>query len=290
MTQEQGSANRSQIAGKKILVANIGSRLGQNLALELAAAGADIVGAHAGAPDELPADLLGPGRVIGYDPAQPAEAGRLIAGMVDVLGRIDGAVIVPHEQSATLFMNQHERDWDRALSLNVAGLFYVGQAAARQMVAQGSGGRILFITGVASEMPFHKATMFGATQAAINTIARVAAIELGKHGITVNAVAPSWIELDGGVLHFAGADYPQASVEGRAHLVAGTPVSRIGTVRDVANFCAFLLSDASGYISGAYLPIDGAYAITKTAGNTPYPDDEPWLPYASGYDPAEHDT
>ncbi len=288
-SHSQGSAV-GQVGGKKVLVTNIGSPLGQGIARGLAAAGADIAGAQYGALDGIPADLLGPNRLLSYEAAQPAAATQLIAGAVAAMGRVDGIIIVPHDQPAMSFMNQHEKDWDRALALNVAGLFYVAQAAARQMVAQGAGGRIVFITGVASEMPFHKTTMFGATQAAINTIARVAALELGTHGITVNAVAPGWVELENGALYFAGAEFPQPSAEGRAHVVTGTPVGHIGSVRDIADFCGFLLSDASGYISGAYLPIDGAYAITKTLGNTPFPDGEPWLPFEAGYDPAEHAT
>lgn len=273
-----------------MLITNIGGPLGQGIARGLAEAGADIAGAQYVATDRIPADLLGPDRLLNYEAGQPAAATQLIAGVVAAMGRMDGIVIVPYEQPAMAFMAQHEKDWDRALALNVAGLFYVAQAAARQMVAQGEGGRIIFITGVASEMPFHQTTMFGATQAAINTIARVAAVELGAHGITVNAVAPGWIELEHGALYFAGAEFPQPSAEGRAHVVTGTPVGHIGQVRDIADFCAFLLSDASSYISGAYLPIDGAYAITKTVGNTPFPDGEPWLPYDAGYDPAEHET
>ncbi len=273
-----------------MLVTNIGSSLGQGIARGLAAAGADIAGAQYGALDGIPADLLGPDRLLSYDAGQPAAATQLIDSVVAAMGRLDGVVIVPYEQPAMAFMAQHEKDWDRALALNVAGLFYVAQAVARQMVMQGAGGRIVFITGVASEMPFHQTTMFGATQAAINTIARVAAIELGTHGITVNAVAPGWLELEQGALYFAGAEFPQPSANGRAHVVTGTPVGHIGQVQDIADFCAFLLSDASGYISGAYLPIDGAYAITKTVGNTPFPDGEPWLPFQAGYDPADHES
>lgn len=258
------------LGGKRIFLANNDSKVGRELARHLEWAGAAVFG------------------VSGIASAEGAA--QAVAEAAQALERIDAAVIVPAPQAPKPFVNQHESDWDQALAQNVAGLFFAGQAAARQMVAQGEGGRLVFISGVASEMPFHEASMFGAALAAINTIARVAAIELGKHGITANVVAPGWLEMADGTLYFAGAEFADASAEGRAHVLAGIPLDRPGRVSELAEFCAFLISDGGGYVSGAYLPMDAAYAITKTPGNTPYPDGQPWLPFDAGYDPAKSET
>ncbi len=267
----------NDITDKRILVTHIGSKLGRGLARSLEAGGAMVAGVEAVTTAE--------------------DAARAVADAAQTLGRLDGAIIVPASLAPKAFVDQHEHDWDEALAANVAGLFYLGQAAARMMVQQqaavrqqGSGGRIVFISGVASEMPFHEASMFGASLAAVNTIARVAAVELGKYGITVNVVAPGWLEMEDGSLYFAGAEFPAASETGREHVLAGIPLGRAGQVSELAEFCAFLISDGGGYVSGAYLPMDGAYAITKTPGNTPYPDGKPWLPFDAGYDPAKSET
>lgn len=286
------------LTGKKVLITNILSALGMDIARVVADAGALVVGGyHQETPDDeamLDGDPPVPSFVtvpIPYGSGDIESSRGLIGESVLCIGEIDAVIILPYAQPRTAFLDQTEDDWDQGLAINAAGMHYVGQAAAIQMACQETPGSIVYISTVASEMPFHEVSLYATTLAAINTIAQVAAIELGALDITVNVVAPGWLQSgENGPLTFAGAEFPYPSVEDIDHVTTGVPLGRIGQTTEVGELCAFLISDRARYISGAYIPIDGAYAITKTAGNTPYPDGEPWMPFDSGYDPHTSET
>jgi NAD(P)-dependent dehydrogenase (short-subunit alcohol dehydrogenase family) len=158
------------------------------------------------------------------------------------------------------------------------------------MVSQNLAGRLIFISSVVSEMPFHESSLMGTSLAAVNTIAQVGALELGRHNITVNVIAPGWLEAeDSGHLHFAGETVADPSDEDVAYVAAGTPLGRAGRTREVANVCLFLASDAASYVSGAFIKVDGGYSIAKSGGNTPYPGRPAWPTFDSGYDPLTAD-
>ena len=95
----------------------------------------------------------------------------------------------------------------------------------------------------------HGASLAGVAGAFLHTIGQVAAVELGPEGTTVNVIAPGFV--------------------GDARFDAGVPLGRAPAPADVAEACAFLASEAAGYISGAILPVDGAFTVTKTEGGSP---------------------
>jgi NAD(P)-dependent dehydrogenase (short-subunit alcohol dehydrogenase family) len=284
------------LTGRKVLITNLTSFLGQGIARVMAEAGADIAGAHlgqAGTAETIMEGLRDSNRrmvQLEVDLTQPGSVTQLVAASVAALAGLDIAIILPEAVPPSPFMSQTTEDWERTLAVNVAGMFYVSQAAARYMVKQGQAGRIIFVSSIASEMPFHEASLMGTSLAAVNTIAQVGALELGRHHITVNVVAPGWLETeDTGSLYFAGATFADPSADDLAYISAGTPLGRAGRTEEVGQVCAFLASDAAGFVNGAFIKVDGGYSIAKAGGNTPYPGRPPWPVLDTGYDPLTAD-
>lgn len=187
-----------------------------------------------------------------------------LADQVAALGRVDIAVISPGWQELKHFMETTPADWDSALAQNFEAATYTAQAAARRMIAQGNGGRILFLSSVSSIMPFTETGTLGASLSALTAMAKMAAVDLGPHGITVNTVAAGWVETDWA--------RPYLHPEGRAYIEQGIPLGRVAAMQDIANVCCFLASDLAAYITGAVIPVDGGYLLTRADGTTPYPE------------------
>jgi 3-oxoacyl-[acyl-carrier protein] reductase len=139
-------------------------------------------------------------------------------------------------------------------------------------------------------MAFHETCLMGTGLAALNTLAQVAALELGPHRITVNVVAPGWIEAgQAGELHFTAPYRPAAAEAELDYITAGIPLGRTGQAQEVGQVCAFLASEAAGYVTGTTIKVDGGYTIAKASGNRPYPARPPWPTFDAGYDPTKAD-
>ena len=281
-----------ELSCKCALVYGATTFLGDGVTRSLARAGANIAVAHEGQEARAKslvtyASQRADGQAVAIEMSGngPEQAGCLISDCVGALGQIDIVILAPSEITPLSFLEQTEEHWRRALETNVAALLYVSQAAARHMVAQGCAGRIVFLSSVASEMAFHETALLGTSLAAINTVAKVAAHELGKHRITVNVVAPGWVS-DGTEMYFgAKIESDMDTGAAREYVTGGIPLGRTATVDEIAAVCVFLASDAASYVTGAYIPVDGGYAITKQAGGTPYPGRDPWPNMDANYDP-----
>jgi NAD(P)-dependent dehydrogenase (short-subunit alcohol dehydrogenase family) len=283
------------LTGRSAVISGEMGSLEGAIALALASAGANIglvcAGHHAAGEALLGRLAEYDGRAVRLeaDITRAEEAGQAIEACLEALGSVDIAIVAPRDLAPQPFLEQSEEDWRGALDANVAAALYLSQAAARQMVAQGNGGRIIFISSAASEMAFHETSLAGTTLAAVNTLAQVAAVELGEHNITVNVVAPGWLAAgDSGRVSFAGHEMA-ADPDAQEYLAAGIPAGRAGTVEEVASVCAFLASDAASYVNGAYIKVDGGYPIAKVPGGTPYPGRPPWPSLDTDYDPFTED-
>ncbi|HYO87526.1 MAG TPA: SDR family oxidoreductase, partial [Candidatus Limnocylindrales bacterium] len=115
------------------------------------------------------------------------------------------------------------------------------------------------VTSALALMPFAGASALGTTLAAVHAIARMAAVDFAQHGITANVVAPGWL---------AGAEFEALPEATQAHIRAGIPLARPGSMDEVAGVVRFLASAAGGYITGAVLPADGGYTLTRSDGRT----------------------
>ena len=157
---------------------------------------------------------------------------------------LDTAVAGTGEQPQKPFLDVTQDDWNGAVAA-IREAFLATQAAARR----GDRRIVLGVIGSRGATGSRRRTGRRLAGAFLHTIGQVAAVELGPEGTTVNVIAPGFV--------------------GDARFDAGVPLGRAPEPQDVAEACAFLASDAAGYISGAIIPIDGGFTVTKTEGGSP---------------------
>ena len=192
------------------------------------------------------------------------EVDKIVRSAVDEFGRLDilvnnaGVNTLAHRVTIDEFPRA---EWDRLLDVDLNGLFAVSQAAARAMVAQGSG-RIINIASIAGLVPLRLQCAFVAAKAGVINLTKAMALELGPRGILVNAIAPGSIMTAGTRDLFYGEDGKfKSNVQ---QLLAHIPLGRPGTTEEVAHAALFLAALESSYVNGHVLTVDGGW----TAGYT----------------------
>jgi 3-oxoacyl-[acyl-carrier protein] reductase len=171
----------------------------------------------------------------------------MAAAAVSSFGRIDILVNNAGITRDAQLVKLAESDFDRVIAVNLKGTFNATQAVAPQMIEQGSG-RIINVSSVVGLYGNFGQTNYAATKAGVIGMTKTWARELGRKGITVNAVAPGFIQTE------MTENVPEKVLE----LMRGrTPLGRLGTARDVANIYLFLASDDAAYVSGAVVCVDG---------------------------------
>lgn len=165
---------------------------------------------------------------------------------IDLAGRIDLLVNNAGVQTWVPFIDLKESDWDRTIRTNLKGTFLCTQQAARLM--KETGGRIINIGSGANKAPFPYLSDYCASKGGIETLTTVAAVELGRDGITINCIAPGTIEIERTKLE----DLDYAGEWG-----SRTPMGRIGHVEDVADAVVFFAGERAKFITGQTLYVDG---------------------------------
>ena len=145
-----------------------------------------------------------------------------------------------------------EEDFDAVAGLNLRAAFFVAQAAAEKMAAQGEGGSIINITSQMGHVGAANRTLYCATKHGLEGLTKAMAVEYAPHRIRVNALAPTFIETPMTAPFFADAAFRQS-------MVAKIKLGRLGTVDDVTGAAVFLASDAVGFITGTSLLVDGGW-------------------------------
>lgn len=194
-----------------------------------------------------------PRETISLDTSDPVAIGAQIAG----LGALDILLFQAGWRHYATFVDHTPGDWDAALAANFERPVYIAQAVAKAMIARGSGGRILFLSSVEGLMPFAGTAAVGTTLTMLAALARMMAVDLAPHGITVNVLAAGWVQ---------DAHYTSLPNVAQEHIVKGVPLGRPGETAEVGAAAAFLASDLAAYITGAILPVDGGYTLTRAPG------------------------
>jgi len=249
-----------RLDGKVALVTGAFGGLGREFAHILARAGASV--ALAGRRVDEGRALAGTMRQAGatvtavaMDVTDRASVDAALAEAAGSLGEIDVLVNNAGVAITRPFLDLTERDWANVLDVNLDGAFRVAQAVARRMRDAGRGGSIVNIASVLAERVAAQVAPYAASKAALVQLTRAMALELARHRIRVNALAPGYVETELNRDFFA--------TEGGAALVKRIPQRRLGRVEDLEAPLLLLASDASAYITGATLVVDGGHAISS---------------------------
>jgi NAD(P)-dependent dehydrogenase (short-subunit alcohol dehydrogenase family) len=245
------------LAGKSALVTASGRGLGRAIALALAQAGADIsLGLRdRSSADDLVAQIAALGRRVvplQMDMTSLPEIRTAVVDAASELGRLDilvnNAGVAPGAPAHSVT----EENFDATLAVNLKGTFFASQAAAAVMAPQGSG-RIVNIGSQAGLVALPGESIYCMTKAAIGHLTKCLAVEWGTYGITVNCVAPTFIETPGTEAALADPEFRADVVERIAAL------HRIGQPSDVTGAVVFLASPAASLITGTTLTVDGGW-------------------------------
>lgn len=182
------------------------------------------------------------------DTTELDRAGEVIDDLADRLGGLDVFVNNAGGGGGETFLEQSIESWRTTIAMNLDGAFVCLQRAGRRMVQQGGGGRIIAVTSVHEHQPRVGSSAYVASKHGLGGLLKVAALELGGHGITVNAVAPGEIATP-----INDADDVDPFTVDRP----GIPLGRPGDAREVAAVIAFLASAGASYVSGSSYVVDG---------------------------------
>lgn len=255
----RGERATNEFDGQNVVVTGAASGIGLGIAQAFQRAGASVV------LGDLQQDALDRARetfddqerlaFVPVDVRDEAAVKNLVATAEEVFGPVSvmvaNAGIVPNAPVLDMDISA----WDAAIETNLRGVFLSCQAVARSMVAHGTRGRIVTVSSIARHVGRPGASAYCASKAGVDMFTKVLAMELAKHQINVNAVAPGVISLP------QRASQPptrRMNDEFRAVIDEAIPWGRRGQVDEVAQAVLFLCSPASEYISGAILPVDGA--------------------------------
>ena len=242
------------LLGRRALVTGANTGIGQALAVALAEAGADVALAGRSEPGETLAAIAKTGRKavdIRADLSSTAPLGEVVTRTVTELGGLDilvnNAGIIRRDD----LLEFTEGDWDAVLDTNLKSLFFLSQAAARHMAAQGSG-KIVNIASLLSFQGGIRVPSYAAAKSGVAGVTRAMANELAPKGVQVNAIAPGYI-----------ATNNTAALQGDAtrnrQILERIPTGRWGKPEDIAGAAVFLASPASDYVTGQILAVDGGW-------------------------------
>jgi 3-oxoacyl-[acyl-carrier protein] reductase len=238
---------------KQVAIVTGASRgIGRAIALELARQGATVIGtatSEAGAQAIgaafAEAGTTGRGAVLNVNDAAAGEA--LIDATVKEFGRLDVLVNNAGITQDQLAMRMKDDDWDAVIDTNLRSVFRLSRAVLRPMM-KARGGRIINITSVVGSLGNPGQANYAAAKAGVAGLTRALAREIGSRGITVNCVAPGFIDTD------MTKTLPE---EQQAALKTQIPLGRLGSTDDIAHAVAFLASPQAGYITGTTLHVNG---------------------------------
>jgi NAD(P)-dependent dehydrogenase (short-subunit alcohol dehydrogenase family) len=200
-------------------------------------------------------EVRGHGRRAGVrrlDLSDPRNGAKVVDELADELGGVDVLVNNSGTGTQTPVLEMELDQWQRVLDVDLTGAFVAGQAAARRMVRQGRGGRIVNVTSVHEHIPLPGSAPYSASKGGLGMLTKVMALELAGEGITVNSVAPGEIATP-----MTGGEDVDPHTEERPAIPAGRP----GDAREVAALIAHLCTPEAAYITGSSLVIDGGLML-----------------------------
>ena len=245
-----------RLKDKVAFITGANSGIGKGIAERFAAEGAHVVvnylpGGTRQADAEAQVAAYHTGSIaVGGDVSKREDVESMIAQAVAKFGRLDIAINNAGIEIKKSFLEVTDDEWNKVLSINLHGAFMVHQVAARQMVKQGGGGRLINISSVHEDIPFPMFTAYCASKGGMRMMMRNIAMELAPNQITVNNIAPGAIATP---INQAVLDDPEAM----KNAVSEIPWGRFGKPAEVAAVAVFLASDEAEYVTGSTYYVDG---------------------------------
>mgnify|MGYP003325310815 CR=1 FL=1 len=234
------------------VVTGAASGIGRATAAHLASRGDHVV------LTDLPSDALETAArecrsiSVGADVTDEADAENIAVAAIQAYGRIDALVHCAGIEEAFVDADEMPLDvFERTMAVNVTGSFLVARSVGRRMIEQSSGS-IVLLGSILSQVGYGRNAAYTTSKGAVLQLGRALAVDWAKHGVRVNVVGPGPVSTP---MSQSSIDDPVRGVWLRERI----PLGRPATVQDVASVCAFLTSDASAYMTGAYVPVDGGW-------------------------------
>jgi meso-butanediol dehydrogenase/(S,S)-butanediol dehydrogenase/diacetyl reductase len=257
------------VQGKTCIVTGSARGMGKAIGLRLAKDGANVVFADinraeaesaAAEAEKLGLRALG----LGVDVGDRGQIQQLVARTVSEFGRLDVIFNNAGVNHVQPFMETTEENWNRIMRVNALGVLIGTQEAAKQMIAQGSGGKIVNTASIAGRQGYPNVAPYCASKFAVISLTQSAARELAKHKITVNGFAPGvvdtplWEQIDREHIETGETTKPG---EAMRNFAAGILLGRVATPDDITGLAYFLASPASDYITGQTIIVDGGMVL-----------------------------
>lgn len=249
----------TRLAGKRALITGAARGIGLAFATAYRAEGAEVVIADIDLDRATAsAEAIG-ARAVRMDVTDPASIEAGVPEAVALMGGLDILINNAALFTAAPIVEITRADYDRVFSVNVAGTLFTLQAAAKQMIAQGTGGKIINMASQAGRRGEALVAVYCATKAAVISLTQSAGLDLIKHGINVNAIAPGVVDGE----HWDGVDAFFAKYEGKApgqkkrEVGEAVPHGRMGRAEDLTGMAVFLASPEADYIVAQTYNVDG---------------------------------
>ncbi len=244
------------LKGKVAIVTGGSGGIGAAIALELGKEGAKVVidyHSHPESAETVQKKITGLGSecfAIQADVSKPADLQKLVDGAVQKFGRLDILVNNAGVETRTSILDTSEAQYDKVLEVNLKSAFFGTQIAAKQMIKQGGGGRIINITSVHEDWPMPGNTAYCLSKGGMRMLTRTAGVELAKHQILVVALGPGAVATP---INLTTMKNPALMKE----LETAIPLGRMATPEEIAGVAAFLAGPKATYISATTVFVDG---------------------------------
>ena len=251
-----GQSMSSFLSGKVVIVTGGNSGMGKAIVTTLAELGARVVIDYRSHPEatqgleEQIGNFGGCSYGVQADVSKLDDLQRLIDATVERFGRLDVIVNNAGIETRTSILDTTPEDFDKVLDVNLRGVFFATQFAAKQFIAQGGGGRVINISSVHEDWPMPNNIPYCCAKGGVRMLTRTAALELAAHGINVVNVGPGAVATP---INTATMNDPELM----AKLNAAIPLGRMAQPEEIASVVAFLASDAASYITATTLFADG---------------------------------
>jgi glucose 1-dehydrogenase len=245
-----------RLQDKVAVVTGAGTGIGQAIAVAFAQAGAavvvDYVGKASVSEETINKITAMGGKVVGIDAdiSLLDDVNALVQKTVAAFGKLDIFVNNAGIEKKIAFVDYPLEEWQKIMAVNLTGPFLCSQTAARQMIAQGRGGRIINISSIHEDLAFPLNAPYSATKGGIRMLMRTIAVELAPHQITVNNIGP-------GAIYTPIDQDVEMDAKLNDQILAEIPLGRWGKPEEVAQLAVYLASDEAGYMTGSTHFIDG---------------------------------